>query len=269
MGSPAPAEAPAQPGASPRGIQAGGKSHPAQQLLHPASEPLSPAGEGAADAPFQTGALLPSSEEATPAHSGDQGPALSAEEAERRKRRRERWEAEVEAGHRWDLHRRLADISTDVEWLAREVERVRSELEVPLPPISELPEAERTQVGRQGAGQQAGAAAANGACTLQPSLADNHHGAAWGCLPLAASDAGENQPHACPPACSWRRCGGGASTSCWATTARRRWRTSPATRCVGGAAGGRPPLWAARWPHGVRCGTLEQDARGPAAPPGY
>lgn len=129
-------------------MQAGGKSHP---LLHAASEPLSPAGEGAADAPFPTGALLPSSEETTPAPSGDQlGPAMSSEEAEQRKRRRERWEAEVEAGQRWDLHRRLADISTDVEWLAREVERVRSELEVPLPPISELPEAERVQVGRQG-----------------------------------------------------------------------------------------------------------------------
>ncbi len=43
------------------------------------------------------------------------------EEAERRKRRREAWEREQEGRRRWDLHRRLADISTDIEALTREV----------------------------------------------------------------------------------------------------------------------------------------------------
>lgn len=49
--------------------------------------------------------------------------AMTAEEAERRVQRRSKWEAEQEAGRRWDLQRHLADISTDVEFLAREVRR--------------------------------------------------------------------------------------------------------------------------------------------------
>lgn len=89
--------------------------------------------------------LLPGSseEEDAPAPAA---PAPTAEEAARRKRRREQWEAEQEGSRRWDLARRLAAISTDVEFLAREVERVRAELEVPLPQLSELPEAERLQL---------------------------------------------------------------------------------------------------------------------------
>lgn len=64
--------------------------------------------------------LLPGSseEEDAPAPAA---PAPTAEEAARRKRRREQWEAEQEGSRRWDLARRLAAISTDVEFLAREV----------------------------------------------------------------------------------------------------------------------------------------------------
>lgn len=76
-------------------------------------------------------------EQAQPAGSPVQGPAAAAaagggtppagawaaaeEEELQRRRRRAKWEAEQEAGRRWDLQRRLADISTDVEFLAREV----------------------------------------------------------------------------------------------------------------------------------------------------
>ncbi|KAL4436667.1 hypothetical protein ABPG75_003806 [Micractinium tetrahymenae] len=101
----------------------------------------------AAQEPTEGGleALLPGSSEDEDAPA-PAAPALTAEEATRRKRRREEWEAEQEGSRRWDLARRLAAISTDVEFLAREVERVRAELEVPLPQLSELPEAERLQL---------------------------------------------------------------------------------------------------------------------------
>lgn len=49
------------------------------------------------------------------------GGSASAEEAARRQKRREAWEREQEGQRRWDLQCRLADISTDVEFLAREV----------------------------------------------------------------------------------------------------------------------------------------------------
>ena len=159
-------------------------------------------------------------QQSSPNGKAAEGGAASAGEAARRLKRREAWEREQEAQRRWDLQRRLADISTDVEFLAREVrvcmqqgllsccfccpacgagpsdgcsrlssavrpmargpsrcasaqlpprspdhpparchamhlltaanlqvERVRAELEVPLPPLSELPEAERVRHG--------------------------------------------------------------------------------------------------------------------------
>ncbi|KAL4435221.1 hypothetical protein ABPG77_001903 [Micractinium sp. CCAP 211/92] len=89
--------------------------------------------------------LLPGSSEEEDAPA-PVAPAPTTEEAARRKRRREQWEAEQEGARRWDLTRRLAAISTDVEFLAREVERVRAELEVPLPQLNELPDAERLQL---------------------------------------------------------------------------------------------------------------------------
>lgn len=51
----------------------------------------------------------------------DEPVGLSAEESEKRKRRRQQWEQDQEAKRRWELQRRLADISTDVELLGREV----------------------------------------------------------------------------------------------------------------------------------------------------
>ncbi len=56
-----------------------------------------------------------------PSCQASEGGAVSAEEAVRRQKRREAWEREQEGQRRWDLQRRLADISTDVEFLAREV----------------------------------------------------------------------------------------------------------------------------------------------------
>lgn len=64
--------------------------------------------------------LLPGSSEEEDAPA-PVAPAPTTEEAARRKRRREQWEAEQEGARRWDLTRRLAAISTDVEFLAREV----------------------------------------------------------------------------------------------------------------------------------------------------
>ena len=64
---------------------------------------------------------LASSEETSPLPSSTL-PELSPEEQQRRKRRR-RWEAEQEDQRRWDLQRRLADLSADVEFLTREVGR--------------------------------------------------------------------------------------------------------------------------------------------------
>lgn len=45
------------------------------------------------------------------------------EEAERRKRKREQWEAQQAARRSWDLQRRVAEISSDVEMLTKEVSR--------------------------------------------------------------------------------------------------------------------------------------------------
>lgn len=104
-----------------------------------------PLKEPAEGGPPRPEPLLPGSSEEDDAPA-PAAPALTAEEAARRKRRREQWEAEQEGARRWDLARRLAAISTDVEFLAREVERVRAELEVPLPQLSELPDAERLQL---------------------------------------------------------------------------------------------------------------------------
>ncbi|KAI3426052.1 hypothetical protein D9Q98_008020 [Chlorella vulgaris] len=117
-----------------------------QQQQQTAREPLPMASavDGAAPS-LQTEALLPgSSDEGSPKAGDTQAPALPAEEAKRRRQRRERWEKDAEAKQRWELQRRLVDISTDVEFLAREVERMRSEMDVPLPPLSELSDAERT-----------------------------------------------------------------------------------------------------------------------------
>ena len=46
---------------------------------------------------------------------------VDPEEQAKRKRRRAQWEQERDAKRRWDLLRRVADISTDVELLGREV----------------------------------------------------------------------------------------------------------------------------------------------------
>jgi hypothetical protein len=118
-----------------------------QQQQQTAGEPLPMASavDGAAPS-LQTEALLPGSSDEGSPKAGDK-PALPAEEAKRRRQRRERWEKDAEAKQRWELQRRLVDISTDVEFLAREVERMRSEMDVPLPPLSELSDAERTLVG--------------------------------------------------------------------------------------------------------------------------
>lgn len=194
-----PSAAQGQPAARPGSGDAATKPGSAQQQQQAAGDPLSPRGGAgkAAPAPAPAAAvpslpgevtepLLPmSSEDCTPVPSVELAPALTAEEAERRKRRRDRWEREAEAKQRWELQRRLVDISTDVEFLAREVslgmaaglgragrgqtggirksrarvcdaatcplprlqvERVRNEMDVPLPSLSELNEAERTQV---------------------------------------------------------------------------------------------------------------------------
>lgn len=58
---------------------------------------------------------------------------------ERRKRRRDQWERDQADKRRWDLQRRIVDISTDVELLTREAARVHNELHIPLPPLSSLP----------------------------------------------------------------------------------------------------------------------------------
>lgn len=46
---------------------------------------------------------------------------LSMEEKAKRKRRREQWEKEKADKQRWDLQRRLVNVSRDVELLTREV----------------------------------------------------------------------------------------------------------------------------------------------------
>lgn len=69
--------------------------------------------------------------------------SVPSAEPDKRKRRREQWEQDQEIKLRWELHRRLADISTDVDLLSREVTKVRSELHVPLPPLAALPDFER------------------------------------------------------------------------------------------------------------------------------
>ena len=51
----------------------------------------------------------------------DEPVGMSAEETEKRKRRRQQWEQDQQAKQRWELQRRLADISTDAELLGREV----------------------------------------------------------------------------------------------------------------------------------------------------
>lgn len=53
-------------------------------------------------------------------HRGERDPQEAADR-ERRKRRRAQWEKDQQDKRRWDLQRRLADISTDVELLSREV----------------------------------------------------------------------------------------------------------------------------------------------------
>ena len=121
-----------------------------QQAARGAQSPPPPTG-----APRPAEALLPgSSDEEQEQQKGQalaqppsaEAAALTAEEAGQRKRRRDAWQREQEGKQRWDLARRLADISTDVEFLAREVDRMRGEMEVPLPPLSELSQAERQQV---------------------------------------------------------------------------------------------------------------------------
>lgn len=79
-----------------------------------------PLKEPAEGGPPRPEPLLPGSSEEDDAPA-PAAPALTAEEAARRKRRREQWEAEQEGARRWDLARRLAAISSDVEFLAREV----------------------------------------------------------------------------------------------------------------------------------------------------
>eukprot|EP00887_Chlorella_sp_A99_P008002 scaffold12.g8002.t1 len=108
-----------------------------------------PPGIPVAGGPFTSDLLgaggLASSEDTTPAPSsggGGRGGEAEAEEMARRKRRRAAWQAEQEAAKRWDLQRRLADISVDVEFLTREVARVRAEVQAPLPEGG-LPECER------------------------------------------------------------------------------------------------------------------------------
>ncbi len=96
----------------------------------PESISLLPAEEGA---PVDGAALLVSEEPTTTA----------SDDPDKRKRRREQWEQDQENKHRWELQRRLADISTDVDLLSREVTKVRSELHVPLPPLAALPDFER------------------------------------------------------------------------------------------------------------------------------
>ena len=62
------------------------------------------------DGAAPTELMLPEEAEAPP--SGD---------PDKRKRRREHWEQDQEIKRRWELQRRLADISTDVDLLTREV----------------------------------------------------------------------------------------------------------------------------------------------------
>lgn len=69
--------------------------------------------------------------------------AVTSGEPDKRKRRRQQWEQDQELKRRWELHRKLADISTEVDLLSREVTKVRSELHVPLPPLAALPDFER------------------------------------------------------------------------------------------------------------------------------
>jgi len=67
-----------------------------------------------------------------------QDPALEV-----RKRRRARWEAENETRRRWDLQKRLADISADVDFLTNQVHLLKKQSDLPLPPVSALPEEDK------------------------------------------------------------------------------------------------------------------------------
>lgn len=69
--------------------------------------------------------------------------AVPSGEPDKRKRRRQQWEQDQEIKRRWELHRKLADISTEVDLLSREVTKVRAELHVPLPALAALPDFER------------------------------------------------------------------------------------------------------------------------------
>ena len=60
-----------------------------------------------------------------------------------RKKRRADWVAENEARQKWELYRRLADVSTDIEFLTHEVARIKRKLKPPTSPASLLPEQER------------------------------------------------------------------------------------------------------------------------------
>ena len=124
MTSPAGQQASPQPAAGPAD-----KAKPAgsQRQEGPAGGKPSPA--AAATAAAAAGAQhegSPSRQQQQPQQSSPNGKAAgggaaAAEEVARRQKRREAWEREQEAQRRWDLQRRLADISTDVEFLAREV----------------------------------------------------------------------------------------------------------------------------------------------------
>lgn len=101
------APAPSEGAGSPAGQQQGGAS--------PAALPQ--------DAPAVAAAAAASSDDA-----GEPGAAAAvkaepgaAEDEARRSGRRDKQQREQEAAQRWELQRRLADISADVEWLAREV----------------------------------------------------------------------------------------------------------------------------------------------------
>lgn len=74
----------------------------------------------------------------------DQDPKESnPQDAETRKRRRYQAEKERALKLRWDLQCRIADISTDIELFTKEVFKIRSNLNHPLPPLSSLPDFEQ------------------------------------------------------------------------------------------------------------------------------
>jgi hypothetical protein len=101
------------------------------------------------------GAAADLAAEPVPLPPPDADGSMPPEERARRKRRREEWERQREGARRWDLQRRLADVSADVELLSREVSRLRGELHVPLPPLSALPAAERAALGHARSRRQA------------------------------------------------------------------------------------------------------------------